>query len=465
MRRTLFALCLGVAMISFSAMVFAAPPVTPTPPPGPVLYGGHGGHGGGVSPADGTVVIVDQTNAVVTPVGHPDSVKRITGLAFDSAGNLWGSTLGGAPGPPPPAFSTSKLIQINPTNGSQISSKDIIDGPGGSPISIADLAIQPCSDILYGVRGPQDGGGPGNLYTIDKSTGVATLVLKTGHFFGSIGFGPDGTLYMAAADLDASDNQVGFVLETRDPASGAVQSSVPTSQFYGALAVRPTDGKIFVGNGDIAQLFTLDPATGAETLIGSTGQNFIGDLAFQPTSSPTPGNNVNCLSPAELWIGLKNSDDVGTKFDLQAQVTLNNNVIGSGELDSVNGGSSGFNNAKERGIPLTFPTPQTLHNNDVICFIPSVRIATQVSGHRSGTARLWYGDAAADSRFDLRVGVNDVNLYLVNISGVDRLDGVGSVRKTKDVFVDKAANGNPWKPFGSWCATVTIGTGPDLSTP
>src|SRR5262249_61820428 len=133
--------------------------------------------------------------------GPSDSCTRFTGGAFDPARTRRGSALAGPPGPPPRAVGTSKRIQISPTNGSQVSSVDITDGPSGPAISIADLAIQPCTDVIYAVRGPQDGGGPGNLYTVDKGTGVATLVINTGHFFGSIAFGPDGTLYMAAADL------------------------------------------------------------------------------------------------------------------------------------------------------------------------------------------------------------------------------------------------------------------------
>ena len=45
-------------------------------------------------------------------------------------------------------------------------------------------------------------------------------------------------------------------------------------------------------------------------------------------------------------MGLANSDDVGIRFDLQAIVSVNGSPVGSGYLDSVAGGSSGFNNAK-----------------------------------------------------------------------------------------------------------------------
>jgi len=59
-----------------------------------------------------------------------------------------------------------------------------------------------------------------------------------------------------------------------------------------------------------------------------------------------------------VWIGLKNSDDVGTRFDLRAEVYQNGTtLIATGELDSVWGGSSGFNNARLNTIPLTLIGP------------------------------------------------------------------------------------------------------------
>ena len=56
--------------------------------------------------------------------------------------------------------------------------------------------------------------------------------------------------------------------------------------FMGALGIRPEDGAIFGDNGDSAQLFTINPTTGAETFIGSTGRTFVGDLAFAPVPEP-----------------------------------------------------------------------------------------------------------------------------------------------------------------------------------
>jgi sugar lactone lactonase YvrE len=62
--------------------------------------------------------------------------------------------------------------------------------------------VQPGTNSLFGVRAPNDGlGGQGNLYVINSITGVATLLGNTGHFFDTIAFATDGTLYLASADL------------------------------------------------------------------------------------------------------------------------------------------------------------------------------------------------------------------------------------------------------------------------
>src|SRR5207253_786020 len=43
------------------------------------MYGGNGGHSNTDSINDGSLVIIDQTNAAITLVGHPNGVARLTG--------------------------------------------------------------------------------------------------------------------------------------------------------------------------------------------------------------------------------------------------------------------------------------------------------------------------------------------------------------------------------------------------
>ena len=252
-----------------------------------VMYGGLGGHNDGSSTNDGALAIVNQTTGAVTIVGHPMAtppITRLSGLAFEPAGNLYASTLSPAGGfPPPSGPRISDLIALNPGNGALLSSVPITSGPEGPQLSIADLAVQPGTNTLFGITNPDGAaGGPGDLYSINPGTGVATLINNTGFFFNSIAFAPNGTLYLAAANLDFSNGMlIDKALKTVNPITGVVMTSVPTQDFFGAFAIR-SDGTIFGGTGDQHQLFTINPATGAETLIGDTGTTFIGDLAFSP---------------------------------------------------------------------------------------------------------------------------------------------------------------------------------------
>ena len=73
-----------------------------------ILYGGAGNFG---TALDGSILTVNQSTGAGTLVGTPSTVG-ITGLAFDSFGNLYGSTIKGG----------VTLEKINPDSGLQISS-------------------------------------------------------------------------------------------------------------------------------------------------------------------------------------------------------------------------------------------------------------------------------------------------------------------------------------------------------
>jgi len=250
------------------------------------LYGGLGGHSNGDSTNDGSLGIVDPNTGAVTIVGHPAGVARITGLAFGLNGFLYGSTqiAGGFP-PPPGPVGTSNLIRIDPNTGALISSVGITNGT--SAISISDLAIQPVTGLIYGIESSQDQLGLfGRLYTINPVTGLATRVGDTGDFFGSIAFAPNGTLYMSSADLDfTTDSLINISIKTLNPATAATLSTISAPEFFGAFAFSP-EGVLYGGNGDQGQLFRINPQTGVESLVGSTGRNFVGDFAFAPVPEP-----------------------------------------------------------------------------------------------------------------------------------------------------------------------------------
>jgi hypothetical protein len=269
------------------------------------IYVGLGGQNG-ISTNNGAIGTLNPATGAVTVIGKPTGVTAISGLTFTSNGNLWGSTQNGGGNPPsptvPPPVTTSNLIQINPVNGSLISSS-LIEA-GTTPVSIADLATQPGTNTIFGIQSPNDAHftGTANLYTI-STTGAATLVGNTGIFFGAIAFAPNGILYMTSADLPttagncANGNDINCALSTLNPTTAAILTSVPVPDFYSALGISPT-GVIWAGNGGgdiggagIGQFFPgvsiLNPTTGAANFVGNTGTNFAGDIAFQPTPEPS----------------------------------------------------------------------------------------------------------------------------------------------------------------------------------
>jgi hypothetical protein len=238
---------------------------------GEILYAGIGNSAHTPQAIDGSLDILNQTNASPTVVGQPSSLG-ITGLVFDNQGNLWGSANSPTAGAP-------ILEKISPATGAQISSVNLIDSAGGGALFVGDLAFQPVQNVLFGVTTS------GVLYKINSATGVGTLVGDTGTGrTGGLGFAPNGTLYMAGVNLAGGDD-----FYTLNPLTGAILTTVPLSQFFDGLAVRPSDGAIFANLAAVDGIYTINPTSGVTTLVGTVGNGKASDLAFLVTA-PEPGS-------------------------------------------------------------------------------------------------------------------------------------------------------------------------------
>lgn len=248
----------------------------------------YGGIGRGV-PEKGAMITINQTNGLGTPLGSgaADPNVGLTSLAFDISGTLWGVTISAPVFDNPQGVST--LIRIDPVTGVQSALVGTIRRPDATSLPITDLAIQPGTDVLFGTN-LDINTGVNAIYTIDKSTAIATFVGETGVTGATLAFGPDGTLYMTSAVFDGVTFVNGF-LNTLDPATGAVLTT--SDPFYlahvGGLAVRPTDGVIFASGGMLGDLYTLS-STGTQTFTGLNGIGGVGDIAF----TPLPTNKNQC---------------------------------------------------------------------------------------------------------------------------------------------------------------------------
>ena len=207
------------------------------------------------APDKGAVITINQTTGGGTPLGTgaADPMVGINGLAFDSSGDFFASTISAPLLEVPQGVGT--LITIDPATGEELAFIGDIT-LNGDPLAINDLSVQPGTDLLFGIS-IDTTTFEGSLYTIDKSTGVATLVGGTGRITATIAFGPDGTLYATSATFD-DNGFVGGFLHTLDQGTGTVLTTVgPFLVHIGGLAVRPTDGVIFASGGMAGDIYTL----------------------------------------------------------------------------------------------------------------------------------------------------------------------------------------------------------------
>jgi len=243
----------------------------------------------------GRVITVNQASAVGTllPGAGAGPAAGLNGLAFDASGVLYGTQIGN-PVFADPTVDAPMLVKLDPITGALLASVPITFG--GNPLEVLDLAVQPGTDLIYGTSFTSSIPGT-SIYTIDKTSGVATLVGATSVIGVTLAFAPDATLYMSSATFSATGVQTGSFLNTVDPLSGAIISSVgigvlPSGNFVhiGGLAVRPTDGVLFASGREATvsqkgDIFTLS-TSGTPTRIGSTGVGEVGDLAFAPIPEP-----------------------------------------------------------------------------------------------------------------------------------------------------------------------------------
>jgi len=127
--------------------------------------------------------------------------------------------------------------------------------------------------------------------------------------------------------------------------------------------------------------------------------------------------------PLHIWLGLKNSDDQGTYFDVRAELRKNDVVIVSGETKNIQGVTRNANQAKEVVVTFghivnaQFSTGETL----------SLRILAKVAdsgGHNNATGVRLYYDAV---NRPARVGVtfSAVNTPPLANAGADQTGVVG----------------------------------------
>jgi hypothetical protein len=186
-----------------------------------------------------------------------------------------------------------------------------------------------------------------------------------------------------------------------------------------------------------------------------------------PTATPHVPTTQVSFNSASMWIGLANSDDVGLRVDLRAEVLVDNVVVDSAEVDNVGTGSSGFNNASLSTLSFAGHSA-AIGDSSTLGIRFSARRTCFGGGHNSGRVRLWFNGDPIDqdvlpSRFGQgpppashdagsRVSTPDALYYYLEPS----FAAVGLFHNSARTFQDatvsstQACPSRPFTSFGTW---------------
>jgi YVTN family beta-propeller protein len=265
---------------------------------------------------------------------------------------------------------------------------------------------------------------------------------------------PDNTL-LATIAVGASPNSIGVVvgrsqayvttpggnsMTVIDLNTNAVIATIPAPNPNEIVITADEENAYFTNTAESA-LSILDLATNSVVSSIPVG-NPAGDTPKAVALGRDPGHTM-----ARVFVGLANSDDVGIRFDLRAEVYVNGVLVASGQANSVAGGSSGFSNARLNTISLAPDVPIVTAPGDTVSLKLLVRNACAGSGKNSGRARLWYNDSAANSRFHAILGAQASNFFLQTGLVLATQTGTGP-QAVSDVTV--GAKCGSFQPFGAW---------------
>ena len=270
---------------------------------------------------------------------------------------------------------------------------------------------------------------------------------------------------------EPTDHKIGFYLSASTTIAGLPRNGDGTIQTDGAVYTKLLAAVPVTGTTDVAPTSLTIPAStplgtyylyayvDSERVVSELDEdnNIVqgGPLTVVPPSTLA-------LGPATLWIGLKNSDDQGTQFDLRTEVYVGTTLVSAGETRCITNVTRNASLAKEVGVPFGPVGPS---GSGAV----SLRVLTRIGTNPDGTKcsgpggshnnaqglRLYYDATSRPSRFGAQIppASSVTSLFLHSTGASFFLDGTapaGSTAKYLDSAGLDCNGGNPWKPIGTW---------------
>ena len=144
-----------------------------------------------------------------------------------------------------------------------------------------------------------------------------------------------------------------------------------------------------------------------------TSYQEIGIWSAAPLIAPM---QLESLASLVIWIGLKNSDDQGTYFDLRVEIWKNRVAIAAGETKNIRGVTRNPAKAKQVEVPFGAITGSQFNSGDIL----SIRILTKVAdrgGHNNAVGlRLYYDAVSRPSWLGATFGALPTKLVVASVN-------------------------------------------------
>lgn len=141
--------------------------------------------------------------------------------------------------------------------------------------------------------------------------------------------------------------------------------------------------------------------------VNFSGGNLWKEIGAWPAASALTTGTLTALSDLNVWLGLKNSDDQGTRFDLRIEVYKNGTLVSSSETYCIQGVTRNTDMAKKVTVVLAPFSPTAFNGTtDVLALKVLTRIGTNGTGGTCGGhsnavgLRLYFDAVSRSSRFD-----------------------------------------------------------------
>lgn len=139
-----------------------------------------------------------------------------------------------------------------------------------------------------------------------------------------------------------------------------------------------------------------------------SGGNLWKDVGTWTAASGLSSGQLSALGPVHLWLGLKNSDDQGTRFDVRVEVLKNGGLVAAGETYCIQGVTRNPASALEALTVVAPFNPVSFNGtSDVLSLRVQTRIGTNGSGAHCGGhnnavgLRVYFDASGRPARFDI----------------------------------------------------------------